>query len=218
MEKIVRPKVRTGIITVAGEKFHIGRVQNVDALVDAIDDQQFRDDERLPYWAELWPSAVALSEYILGHRGEFYNKQVLELGSGLGLSGLAAARAGADVLFTDYESDALAMIRVNFKRNFNRQPAVSLFDWREPGFDRRFDIVIASDVLYEQRWLEPVRILLNRCVAPEGFAVIAEPGRSVAVPFFKKIASEGWRDHTESISVWLDGKKSGVIIHKMQKC
>ncbi len=212
------PQKRIDTLVIAGEKFLIERVINIDVLIDQIDAQSFRNDERMPYWAELWPSAVALSEYILEHQAEFKGKHVLELGSGLGLAGIAATRAGAEVLFSDYEQESLDMIRVNFKRNFKRVPSVSLIDWREVTEDYLFDMIIASDVLYEQRWLEPVNLLLNQYLLRNGFAVIAEPGRTVAQPFFATMLDQGWLDEIQDRSVFLDQKKSAVRIHRLQKC
>ncbi len=68
----------------------------------------FAEDERLPYWAELWPSAIGLAHY-LDRDVSLRGKHVLELGCGLGLLGVIAARDGARVLCTDYEPDALAL-------------------------------------------------------------------------------------------------------------
>jgi predicted nicotinamide N-methyase len=187
-------------------------------MIDEINDQDFQEDERLPYWAELWPSAIALSEYVLENRHYFRNKRLLELGSGLGLCGIAATKAGADVLFTDYDEDALKMTEANFIRNFNRAPAVELFDWREPLMKHRFDVIIASDILYERRWLDPVRQVLSKFIVPDGFAFIAEPGRTVALPFFKTMLTDGWKDQKYERPVSLDRKNSKITIHRLHKC
>lgn len=212
------PETKTDTLKIAGQEFIIQRITNIDRLLDKIDEHTFKDDERLPYWAELWPSAVALSEYILTHQDDFNQKQILELGTGLGLCGIAATKAGADVLFSDYEQQALAMTTVNFKRNFNRIPAVSLMDWRDIPEDRSFDVIIAADILYEHRWLEPVRHLLNKMVKPKGLALIAEPGRTVAATFFERLAGDGWREEICEKHVTLDNQRSRIAIHRMQKC
>jgi len=215
---MIEPERRLDTVVIAGERFLLERIVNINLLIDQIDDETFGQDERLPYWAELWPSALALSEYVLENRPDFVSKRVLELGSGLGLCGIAATRAGAQVLFSDYEYPALKLVRINFRRNFNRWPAVELLDWRKPEFDGSFDIIIASDVLYERRWLEPVNRILNDYIGQGGFAMIAEPGRTVAKPFFKAMLEQGWRDETHNRIVLLDRKKSKITLHRMQKC
>jgi len=97
--------------------FHIKRVSNISNLLDALSDEVFNQDERLPYWADIWPSAICLAEYILDNRYQFKDKKVLEIGCGLGLVGIAATAVGADVVFTDHDDYALAYTQINFKRN-----------------------------------------------------------------------------------------------------
>src|SRR5579885_2021506 len=67
---------------------------------ELIDERAFADEEFLPYWAELWPSGVALARFVAGL--ELEGTRVLELGCGLGLPSLAAALRGADVLASDW--------------------------------------------------------------------------------------------------------------------
>ena len=93
------------------------QVADVEKLVDEITDDEFNQDERLPYWAEVWPSAMALAEYILSNQNEFRHKNALELGCGIGLVGIAATLAAANVTFSDYEKDALNFTENNYFLN-----------------------------------------------------------------------------------------------------
>lgn len=141
-----------------------------------IDEDAFAQDEFLPYWAELWPSALALADVPVAGR-------VLELGCGLGVPSLVAALAGHDVLATDWSQDAIALLRVNARRVGARLEA-RVWDWRTP---RPFDpvpVVMAADVLYEARNAAPLLAALDAVVAPGGEALIADPGRSAAPAFF----------------------------------
>ena len=70
-----------------------------------IDEAAFDEEEFLPYWAELWPSGLALARHVAAR--ELRGLRVLELGCGLGLPALAAALRGADVLATDWAEDAI---------------------------------------------------------------------------------------------------------------
>jgi ETFB lysine methyltransferase len=159
-----------------------------DALID---EAEFDADERLPYWAELWPSARALASLLLEEppaRGP-----VLELGSGVGLPCLALRHAGVDVLATDFYPDALLFADVNARRNGLGSVPTRLLDWRDPPSDLgAFPLVIAADVLYEARNVEPLADMLDRAVAPGGSAIIADPGRVYFPPFLKRLASRGW--------------------------
>lgn len=107
---------------------------------------------------------------------------MLELGAGLGLPSLAAACGGADVLATDWAEDAVALLRANAERNHVRL-RVELARWDEPErFETGWDIVLAADVLYEQRNADQLLELLPQLDAQD--ILLAEPGRPFAQAFF----------------------------------
>lgn len=159
-----------------------------DELIDVSD---FNIDERLPYWAELWPSARALAMELL--EGPLPESPVLELGCGLALPSLALRWRGVEVLATDYYPEALEFAIANAIRNEIPPPRTVHLDWRSPPEELgQFDLVIAADVLYERRNAEILADLLPRLVTESGRAMIADPGRA-AVPLFRKLVeAQGW--------------------------
>lgn len=151
---------------------------------DLIDEADFERDERLPYWAELWPSGVMLAEGLSGLDGD--GLRLLEIGCGVGLVATAAVLAGFDVLETDYYEDALRFTRVNVARNTGVDPATRILDWRSlPDDLGTFDLVVGADVLYERTYSALVAGLLHRALAPSGRGMIADPGR-LAAPQFRQ--------------------------------
>jgi predicted nicotinamide N-methyase len=149
---------------------------------DLIREEDFVKDERLPYWADVWPSSIILAGKLLELKG--HGKTALELGCGVGLSTLAATSAGFDVLSTDYYEDALDVTRANVFRNLATIARTRMVDWRHfPEDLGTFDLVFASDVLYEKEYAELLPVLLRRLLVPGGIALIADPGR-VAAPVF----------------------------------
>jgi predicted nicotinamide N-methyase len=156
---------------------------------DLIDEREFARDEFLPYWAELWPSAVALARIAAARCCP--GLSVLELGCGLGLPSIAAALSGADVLATDWSNDALRFTRANAARNGARV-ATAVVDWRSPPPLPSADLVLGSDLLYEARNAGPLLALLERVLAPGGDALIADPGRRHAEGFVAAAARD-WR-------------------------
>lgn len=165
------------------QQVRISKINDLDVLLENLDPVTFAEDERLPYWAELWPSSVALAQHVAQHL-EVAGRRVLELGCGLGLVGVVAALRGGRVLCTDYEADALAFARHNACRNACRQMRFRLVDWRRPALRRRYDYILASDVIYEARNFGPLVAVLQRYLARGGVAVFSEPGRVNAIPFF----------------------------------
>ena len=173
--------------TVDAHTFSILKPANSD---DLIREEDFVKDERLPYWADVWPSSLILAGKLLGLKGR--GKTALELGCGVGLSTLAATTAGYDVLSTDYYEDALDVTRANVFRNLGKLARTRLVDWRHfPDDLGRFDLVFASDVLYEQEYAELLPVILDRVLVPGGIALIADPGRVAAPVFVEACAQHG---------------------------
>jgi predicted nicotinamide N-methyase len=141
-----------------------------------------------PYWSVLWRSGVALARALDGEALE--GLRVVELGCGLALPSLAAARAGASVLATDACREALTLAEHNARANGVRVETAAV-DWAEPGellARVPFDLVLAADVLYERAGVPALLSLLPR-LAPEAW--LADPGRPPAGAFVEQ-ASRRW--------------------------
>jgi predicted nicotinamide N-methyase len=188
------------------------RVADVDALLDRLPKIQFRPDERLPYWADLWPSALALARY-LWRRADLRALRVLELGCGMGLVGIVASRQGAAVTLTDYEADALAFARYNVLQNGCQQAIVRHLDWHAPRLTETYGRLIASDILYERDNFLPLLRLLQTALAPEGQFIIAEPNRPVARHFFRLLRDQGFRYERVAEAVEVGGERHDVSIY-----
>jgi predicted nicotinamide N-methyase len=193
-------------VTVGGTCFSVLRVADPNVLLDAIDPATFADDERLPYWSELWASSILLAEWCLAFPG-LRGKRVLELGCGLGLAGIAAARAGAVVVLSDYEDDALLFARYNSLHN---SPGVDIemlrLDWRRPRLGRRFDVLLGADILYERRHFRPLLEALGELLAPGGVAALSDPDRSTGNAFFDLAEKEGYTLRRRSARVAHHGR------------
>src|SRR5262249_23673214 len=132
-------------VDIGDRAFAIRHPANAEELIS---EEDFERDERLPYWADIWPSARVLAARLLEQNGA--GRPLIELGCGAGLVSSAAAVAGFDVVATDYYDDALRFTRLNAHRNSGSDITTRLLDWRAMPSDlARFDVVVASDVLYE---------------------------------------------------------------------
>ena len=180
----------TSDVDIGSQIFSILRPSNSD---DLIREEDFVMDERLPYWADIWPSSTILSAHMvsLAKPGtKRTNRKGLELGCGVGLVTLGAMFAGYDMLSTDYYTDALAFTRANAFRQFGRSPEARMIDWRSfPADAKGFDLILASDVLYEKEYARLLPGIFKRALAPGGMAIVADPGR-IGVPEFKEECDE----------------------------
>jgi predicted nicotinamide N-methyase len=136
-----------------------------------------------PYWSVLWRSGVALAYELEGV--ELRGLRVVELGCGLAVPSIAAARAGASVLATDAASEALTLVALNARTNEVRVDT-AVVDWEEPDelvSRSPFDLVFAADVLYERSNVASLLQLLPR-LAPRAW--LADPGRKTADAFLEQ--------------------------------
>lgn len=176
--------------------------------LDLLDEEAFARDQFLPYWADLWPSAVALADVVA--RRPPAGRRVLELGCGIALPGIVAARGGAtDVLLVDWSTDAIAFATDNAERNGVRV-RTAVASWESPGeltLDGGWDLVLASDVLYEERNVLPLLEALDALVGPAGEVWLTDPRRR-HTPAFLELAAEQWRTGTIP-----SGRVDGVDVH-----
>ena len=148
-----------------------------------------------PYWAVLWRSGVALARELGGR--PLRGLRVVELGCGLAVPSLVAARAGATVLATDADAEALELVTLN-ARGTGVDVETMRLDWTEPEAlvaQAPFDLVLASDVLYERHSVAPLLALLPR-LAPEAW--LADPGRPAAGAFLDQARRRGRVETSES--------------------
>ncbi|HEX8037434.1 MAG TPA: methyltransferase domain-containing protein [Ktedonobacterales bacterium] len=184
-----------------GEREHAG-AETQDAATTAA--QQARAavtaGVHMPYWGLLWPSGIALAEEVLARPDMLRERNVLELGCGLGATATAALDAGASLLAADCFDEALLFTRYNSLRNTGQTPSTTLLDWRtEAGrvaclAAAPFDLLLAADVLYEQENLDPLLTLVPDLLAPGGAFWLAEPGRRVSQAFVAAARASGWHD------------------------
>ncbi len=175
-----RFELATTVVDLPGKQLKIVHPRSADTLIS---EEEFLRDERLPYWAEIWPAARALAGHVLSLPGA--GKRCLELGSGLGLVSLAALRAGYDVIATDYYAEALEFTRFNAALNGLRVPQTRLVDWRAyPSDLHSMDLILAADVLYETQLSPLVVAAIDRSLSPGGLALVADPARGSAERFW----------------------------------
>ena len=158
---------------------------------DLISEADFERDERLPYWADLWPSAKMLGRSLVEENGK--GRTLLELGCGSGLVSVAAVIAGYDALASDYYTDALLFTRLNVERNVaGGSVRTREIDWRDlPKGLGRFDRVVAADVLYEPAHGDLVARAIAKTLERDGRATVADPGRISRQAFIDRAAELG---------------------------
>jgi predicted nicotinamide N-methyase len=188
------------VIALRDGELTIRRPRDSEALLD---DEAFAQDEFMPYWAELWPSGLALARRLAGRA--LHGARVVELGCGLGLPSLVAARAHGRVLATDWSQAALDRLERNAAGN-GLALETARVDWASPATllaRAPFALVLAADVLYERR---NVSLMLSLLPALGDEVWLADPGRSFAEAFLEQ-APRLFAVHTE--------REDGIYIHRL---
>jgi predicted nicotinamide N-methyase len=152
-------------------------------------------DEYVPYWPTLWPSARMLAKAVVREPWENYPRpvRVLEVGCGLGLAGVACLARGLAVTFSDVDETALAFAAANARLNgYTDGFRTTLLDFRCPPEGVKYPVVIGSDLMYEERLVDPLVGLLDAVLAPGGVCLIADPDRLPARVFRWKLEEAGY--------------------------
>jgi predicted nicotinamide N-methyase len=190
------------------------RVRRPPSAEDLIDEEEFADDERLPYWAEVWPSGRVLCGVMAGM--DLTGCSVIELGAGIGTGAMVAAMRGAAALSTDWYPAAVEFSRWN-ARNLGLRMDAEVMDWRDPPAavtDRApFDLVIGADILYEARNGVALGSLIPALSGPSTEVIIADPRRPDARPFVGAMQRAGWTYAREDLPVPGRIDETGPIVH-----
>lgn len=183
-------RIQRETVIVEGRTFVIDRPAETDALLDHPAMRQALADDHMPYWADVWPAARMLAKWVM--RQEWpAGVRALEVGCGLGVSGLAALAKGAHVTFTDYDGTAVEFAAANARLNgFTQFEAVQL-DWRHPPEGVTWPVLLASDLIYEARNVEPLVGLIKRLLAAGGVCLLTDQDRVPSHVLRQTLEGEG---------------------------
>ncbi|PTN38765.1 methyltransferase [Desulfonatronum sp. SC1] len=142
--------------------------------------------DALPLWAKIWPASLPLAMYMRGV-APGPGERVLEIGAGLGLAGLFAAKRGFSVVLSDIVPEALLFARINALRNgLGDTVVVQAVNFMKENHSERYHRIIASEVLYREHFFAPLLSFLRTHLEPVATAEIllsASAGRR-SIKFF----------------------------------
>ena len=156
----------------------------------------------------LWSGSLMLARHLADHPDLVRGRRVLELGAGMGLCGIVAHKLGCrDASLTDGDAKVLDNLRYNVRTNV--PPASShggspiscpQLIWGQ-GLDEfmsqrfhggeRYDVIMASDVGYMTKSLDPLWRTIDRCLEATGggmFIYVGECSSQDSVEHFLNVA------------------------------
>lgn len=188
--------------------------ETIDQLFDLYQAQGETElfEEMCPYFGTLWPAGRVLADF-LAASPEPQERRILELGCGLALPSLYLARLGRIVHATDVHPDVPTFLERNRARNKVDGPTFTTLDWRTVQSGAHlWDLVLASDVLYDKTQPPSLLNFLTRNLAPGGRMLLADPGRTYVQGFFHDAAQHGFSVKTHgSFGVLIGELKRDVV-------
>jgi predicted nicotinamide N-methyase len=152
-----------------------------------------------PFWAQVWPSARALAAFILDHPEIIKNKKVLELGAGLGLPSIVAARWAASVVCSDHEQDAIEFAALSARYHQLKNVSTSLLDWTHLPENLDMDVLLLSDINYEPGYFELQQELISSLLKKNITILLTTPQRLMAKSFVAPLMK--YCRHQEEINI-----------------
>jgi predicted nicotinamide N-methyase len=208
-------------LEIMSRKFTLLTVDSVDDLLNDLikmsSEGEELKDERLPYWPEIWPSSLALIEFIEKQHPIESGLKVIELGCGIGLVGMVAELHGAEVLLTDYQPDALHFAEMNWLLNLGKLPATSIMDWRDPDFSEKYDLILASDIVYEKRFFWAIIELFEKIAGENSRILLSEPNRKIAEIFFNMLLAENFSFEKYPMISNMGNSTSQITVYDISK-
>jgi predicted nicotinamide N-methyase len=141
-----------------------------------------------PYWAKIWASAHAMSDFLQEEPTYVQNKIVLEIGAGIGLPSLSIAKQAQKIVISDYAPDAVSLIQKNIEHLKLSNTWSERIDWNTISEDLVADTVILSDTNYEPAAHNHLILLINKFINKGSTILLATPNRIASNPFIEKIS------------------------------
>ena len=177
-------ETETTEIVINGRKFSLLLPEYLDRFINSVDAL-----DEFPLWAKIWKASWVLAGYLADMPPDV-NKRILEIGAGVGLVGMVAATFGHRVTMTEYNSDALNFARANACLNHCPDLPIKKLDWNHPELKDQFDLIVASEVTYNEENFSPLIRLFQSNLKPGGEIILASEIRESNQDIFRPFKSD----------------------------
>lgn len=161
----------------------------------------------------VWPSSEVLAHHMIDFA--IQGKRILEVGCGIGLTSLVLNQRNADITATDYHPEVEGFLQRNVTLNDGTKIPFVRTGWDDELTDLgEFDLILGSDLLYEDEHADVLSNFINQHAKTECEVIIVDPGRGRHARFSKKMVKLGY-SHSQSQPIetdYLDKKFKGQIL------
>ena len=152
-----------------------------------------------PYWAKVWPSAIALVKVLQKHPSLIRDKTVLELGAGIGLPSLLMASEAKTIQVSDYDLEAVELLRKNIAHLQLQNVQAMQLDWNNVPENMKAEVMILSDVNYDPTQFETLTKLIEKFIHQGCTIILSTPQRIMASPFVLALSEFIITDYLEMV-------------------
>jgi predicted nicotinamide N-methyase len=140
-----------------------------------------------PFWAKLWPSAIAMAQFLKDEPGWIQNKKVIEIGAGIGLPSLGIASIAREIIVSDYSQEAVELAQKNINYLLLENASAINLDWHNMPNTILADTILLSDINYAPTDFDSLLKLINRFLNNKCTIIIATPQRIMASIFVQEL-------------------------------
>jgi predicted nicotinamide N-methyase len=177
-------------IVLAGIKLELYQAKNWEPFIKKLLDKREEYIGAFPFWMKVWEASLVLADHLVRMKID-NGKEILEIGAGMGVVGLTLGAFGHKVTITDYEDDALALLRMNVEHNGLDNVSVRKLDWNSPDLTRKYDIICGSELVYKKEFIGPIINLFRNYLEPDGTVFLAHDVRRMClIQFIGTVAGQ----------------------------
>ena len=140
-----------------------------------------------PFWAKIWASSKALTEYLKNNSDLIKGKRIMELGAGIGIPSLSISHLAKEVVISDHDSDAVALLEKNIELLGIKNASAKCIDWNDIQEDIVADVILLSDINYAPDQFDSLIDLIENQILKGALLIIATPQRIMGTTFIKAI-------------------------------
>jgi hypothetical protein len=144
-------------------------------------------DLDFPYWAKIWPSAIALAKFLQENPNYIQHKKLVELAAGIGLPSFVAAKYASHICCSDYAPAAIVLLEKNIAANQLSNLSSALINWQSIPESIEAEVLLLSDINYNPTDFDTVFLMLQQFIEQGTTILLSTPQRLVAKDFIASL-------------------------------
>jgi 2-polyprenyl-3-methyl-5-hydroxy-6-metoxy-1,4-benzoquinol methylase len=201
-------------LAIGGKELELHGITKWDSFVTDLEQKGEEYISQFPFWVKIWEASIVLADHliVMGIKKEM---EILEIGAGMGIIGLFLGAFGHKVTITDYEEDALELLRMNVEHNGLHTVSVKKLNWNKPDLTEKYDIICGSELIYNETSFEPIISLFKKYLQPDGTVFLSHDLSRMCIIKFIGMVPGRFEIHNMIKTLRGEDKLHKVMIHKL---